>query len=459
MSQSSNDRLQFSINESVWLRDDAPAEEILSMALEPDITVEESWNDVTIKGYLRLTGEYKPADSKVLDEEGSTAPFRTIDEIMETNNGTAVLEHHFPIDITIPADRVPNLEDLFVIIESFDYELAEHRHIQLQADLAITGLAQPAANPAGRSEVPTPPAEAPIAAQPPETPVQPPAPEEAAPKPEKPEKSMKKAPAAKAVDKKTADPVKAADKKINVPVNTADKKATAPAQKEKASKGKKADAKSSETAAPSSQKKEAEKAQKSAVKAGGAENKKTSADKKEKSSKKSRDLSDYPLTDSPAEFDEMPTDKSGIEQEEPFAPFEYQAFRKPEKQEDTSREPQVAFSERSEAPAPVPVTPPAPAAPAAPAQTPPEANTEQPEEEPSEANSLYLTKVLAGEEAEQKTLVKIYIVQNGDSLESISERYKVPVTSLLRKNELPTATIEAGELLYIPKSAKGNPNG
>ncbi|MFT8318278.1 MAG: LysM peptidoglycan-binding domain-containing protein [Sporolactobacillus sp.] len=455
MSQSSNDRLQFSINESVWLRDDAPAEEILSMALEPDITVEESWNDVTIKGYLRLTGEYKPADSKVLDEEGSTAPFRTIDEIMETNNGTAVLEHHFPIDITIPADRVPNLEDLFVIIESFDYELAEHRHIQLQADLAITGLAQPAANPAGRSEVPTPPAAAPIAAQPPEAPVQPPAPEEAAPKPEKP---MKKAPAAKTADKKINAQVNKADKKMADPVNTADNKATAPAQKEKASKGKKADA---ETAAPSSQKKEAEKAQKSAAKAGGAENKKTSADKKEKGGKKSRDFSDYPLTDSPAEFDEMPTDKSGIEQEESFAPFEYQAFRKPEKQEEASRKPQVAFSERSEAPAPapVPVTPPAPAAPAAPAQTPPEANTEQPEEEPSEANSLYLTKVLAGEEAEQKTLVKIYIVQNGDSLESISERYKVPVTSLLRKNELPTATIEAGELLYIPKSAKGNPNG
>nr|WP_239549090.1 LysM peptidoglycan-binding domain-containing protein [Scopulibacillus daqui] len=42
------------------------------------------------------------------------------------------------------------------------------------------------------------------------------------------------------------------------------------------------------------------------------------------------------------------------------------------------------------------------------------------------------------------------IVQSGDSIESISERYKVPVTSILRKNNLESDFIDEGQVLYIP---------
>lgn len=439
MSQSSDDRLQFSINESVWLRDDAPAEEILSMALEPDITVEENWNDVTIKGFLRLTGEYRPSDAAAEPDEVKAPPFRTIDEIIETNEGTAVLEHHFPIDITIPSDRVPDLENLYVVIESFDYELAEHRHIQLQADIAITGLAN--SNIPERKEKPV---QQPKAKAPEQKPAAP------APKPatvKKPEAVPAPKPVAP-VEKKAApveNPAKPAVKKENPkpaqPVSKSEvKKENKPVKSEiKPAAGK--DNKKNAAAAP------------------GAANEHPAAQKgepaKEQPKNKSlknffkgkREDGDEEYGDEifSGEYEEMPTGRQTDDEEEGLTEYQYEAFRKPEASEDAETPPPlVAFSERTEAEH------------GATGSAPETVQTESPGQNKSDASSLYLTKVLAGDESDQKTRVKICIVQAGESLESISERYHVPVTSLLRKNALASANIEAGELLYIPKSTKGS---
>lgn len=439
MSQTSNDRLQFSINESVWLRNDAPAEEILSMALEPDITVEENWNDVTIKGYLRLTGEYKPAEvpDTVLDAEHNAAPFRTIDEIMDTGNGTDTLEHHFPIDITIPADRVPSLEDLFVVIDSFDYELSEHRHIQLQADIAITGLTN---NSAGdRTEKPKPKTKTPVE-QPAATPAKPEKAKEAAPA---------QKPAAKAPAKKEEKPLKP-EKPLKA---KKEDKSEKPVKAQKEEKPEKPVAK--KTAEPVPTAKTAEEAAK----------KETAKKTQKPASKGKRTLGEkQPIS---GEFEEMPTDRLNDEED---VDFHYEAFRKPDAESNEDGSPLVAFkgmiqdgsqnTGRSET-----ITPAAPQAAPSPEAAPQEATTPSPDEsaqeqvpdsgkKSSDMTSLYLTKVLAGDEKEQKTRVKICIVQAGESLESISERYHVPVTSLLRKNALTSGEIEAGELLYIPKSTK-----
>ncbi|MFC7393181.1 LysM peptidoglycan-binding domain-containing protein [Scopulibacillus cellulosilyticus] len=140
MSQSSSKSLQFSINETIWLKDGEAAEEILSMALEPDITIEENRSYVSIKGGLRLTGEYKPAEDKGLANQPDPTTFRTIDEITESDSGTSLIEHRFPVDITIPSERIHDLEDVFVMIETFDYSMPEKNCIQLEADISITGL-------------------------------------------------------------------------------------------------------------------------------------------------------------------------------------------------------------------------------------------------------------------------------------------------------------------------------
>lgn len=454
MSQSSSESLQFSINESVWLRNDAPAEEILSMALEPDITVEENWNDVTIKGFLRLTGEYKPANSPADAVEDKTAPFRTIDEIIETTSGTAVLEHHFPIDITIPADRVPNLEELFVVIESFDYELSEHRHIQLQADIAITGLTG-----SNRSEKKAQPPQKPAAVIPP------------APVPEKP--AAKKKPAAESNKIKKSEkipnkPEKAENPPENIPEKAEKAAKSAP---EKAGEAKKKEKGTAENAVEAKQKAKSKpenvsevkkKAKKEAPKASAPAEK--AGKKTKKAPKRFGDQeTDDALLQLPEEIDEvaddfdpMPTDREfDYDEDQEAEEFQYEAFRKPEPAGEENT-PQVAFG-RPGSGAPVGDG----SGRYAPETGRDRENGLQDEKQssrPEEANSLYLTKVLAGNDAEQQTQMKICIVQAGESLENISERYQVPVTSLLRRNALSSADIEAGQILYIPVIVKGNRN-
>lgn len=477
MSQTSDDRLQFSINESVWLKDDAPAEEILSMALEPDITVEENRNDVTIRGYLRLSGEYRPGAPSQTPDHFQPAPFRKIDEIIETNEGTAVLEHHFPIDITIPSDRVPDLENLYVTIESFDYELTGQRHIQLQADIAITGLDNTAflrkekTKPVKKTVLPAaPPKPAKAEKAAPAAPPKPAKAEKAAPAaPLKPVKAEKAAPAASPKPVKAEKAAPAAPPKPVKAEKTAPVEQSKSARVEKAAPVKKAEkmsvmqesAKPAPLAQSAAEAPKAAQKSKAAVKPAKTEKVQTSPAQEtpqpaaapegkagEKAAVKAikTKRSDAPEED-PAffqgEFPEMPTDRPFYEDDEEPVEFQYEAFRKPEPPETGETSPLIAFSERSEQASQASV---------------PESSEPSPqpavEETEKVAGSQYLTKVLSGEESEQRTAVKICIVQSGDSLESISERYHVPVTSLLRKNELVSANITAGEILYIPQTNK-----
>jgi len=66
-------------------------------------------------------------------------------------------------------------------------------------------------------------------------------------------------------------------------------------------------------------------------------------------------------------------------------------------------------------------------------------------------NALYLTKIFTRDDEEDFTKMKLCIAQNGDSLESICERYEVSAQSVIKVNQLNDDTsIYEGQLLYIP---------
>ncbi|WP_144593834.1 LysM peptidoglycan-binding domain-containing protein, partial [Priestia flexa] len=65
-------------------------------------------------------------------------------------------------------------------------------------------------------------------------------------------------------------------------------------------------------------------------------------------------------------------------------------------------------------------------------------------------NALYLTKLFSREEEKQATW-RLCIVQSGDSLDTIAERYDTNVQSLLRVNDLEDEQeLEEGSILNIP---------
>ncbi|MRX56891.1 hypothetical protein HMPREF3291_23000 [Bacillus sp. HMSC76G11] len=141
MSQDQQSSLRFSVEESVWFQKGQEVGELLSISLDPDITIQEFDQYISIRGALQLTGEYK-IDEDYNEEEFEYANLRFISSVeTREEDGISQLVHRFPVDITIPRNRIGNLEEVYVTIESFDYDLSESRNLKLVADLEISGIA------------------------------------------------------------------------------------------------------------------------------------------------------------------------------------------------------------------------------------------------------------------------------------------------------------------------------
>ncbi|MBM7660645.1 stage VI sporulation protein D [Bacillus mesophilus] len=131
--------IRFSVEESIWFQRGQEVAELLSMSLDPEIIIQEHDQYISVRGGLILTGEYHADDS---ERESAVQPAgaRTVQEVDRNAEGLSLLRHKFPIDITIPKNRIQNLNDVYVTIESFDYELPQRGNLQLEAELSITGI-------------------------------------------------------------------------------------------------------------------------------------------------------------------------------------------------------------------------------------------------------------------------------------------------------------------------------
>ena len=68
LSHGNQSYLRFSLEESVWFQRGQEVEELISISLDPNISIKESDQYITIKGSLELYGEYN-RDEYDFDEE------------------------------------------------------------------------------------------------------------------------------------------------------------------------------------------------------------------------------------------------------------------------------------------------------------------------------------------------------------------------------------------------------
>ncbi|PEA56693.1 stage VI sporulation protein D [Bacillus pseudomycoides] len=67
-------------------------------------------------------------------------------------------------------------------------------------------------------------------------------------------------------------------------------------------------------------------------------------------------------------------------------------------------------------------------------------------------NALYLTKLFSKQPQDEFTKLRLYFVQEGDTIESVAERYDTSVQHLHRINQSDDLYLTAGQILYIPVS-------
>lgn len=143
LSLSNESSLRFSLEESIWFQKGQEVAELISISLDPNITIQEHGPYATIRGSLELMGEYHRYDDNEDEKEELFSVPKFVQSTQERADGTIEFLHRFPVDITIPMHRVQSVYDIDVLVETFDYLLPERGCMKLSADLIITGLTVP----------------------------------------------------------------------------------------------------------------------------------------------------------------------------------------------------------------------------------------------------------------------------------------------------------------------------
>ncbi|MGG2987764.1 stage VI sporulation protein D [Geobacillus stearothermophilus] len=341
--------LRFSLEESVWFKRGQEVAEFLSISLDPVISVDEYDQYITIRGALELSGEFHQAgegQAEADDDVFELAGYRFIQHISVREDGISELSHRFPIDITIPKNRIRSLEDVYVTVESFDYDLDENGRLLITADISISGISEaPLDDDLPDNEEDDEPLFAPF------------------------ESIARKEAAGKEAFASADDLTDEADEQ---PVFAADETTV------------------------------------SVMEPAAMRHEETEAEEEE-------------------------------EAKEPFLPLETETKEvSAQTEEDIASllpptEAKVSIGAAKKA-------------------------VEEEETKTKSENALYLTKLFAKSEEKEFTKLKICIVQQGDSLDKIAERYDVTVSQLLRANDLEGPDdVHEGQLLYIPAMAGSRP--
>ncbi|MCQ6273504.1 LysM peptidoglycan-binding domain-containing protein [Bacillus sp. V3B] len=140
MSYGNQSHLRFTLEESVWFQKGQEVDELLSIALDPNISIQESDQYVTIKGSLELSGEYNREEMNLEEEVDYFTNPKIIQAVEVREEGIHLFSHHFPVEVTIPKNRIQELQEIDVFVETFDYAFPERSCLMLSADLMITGL-------------------------------------------------------------------------------------------------------------------------------------------------------------------------------------------------------------------------------------------------------------------------------------------------------------------------------
>lgn len=140
MSHEHQSFLRFSLEESVWFQRGQEVAELVSISLDPNITIVENDQYVAIRGSLELTGEYVRIKEDGLETEEDISAPKFIQSVEEREEGICEFTHRFPVDITIPNNRIQSINDIGVTVDSFDYAVPERSCLRLAAELTISGL-------------------------------------------------------------------------------------------------------------------------------------------------------------------------------------------------------------------------------------------------------------------------------------------------------------------------------
>ncbi|MCP3030480.1 stage VI sporulation protein D [Halobacillus sp. A1] len=137
-----NQEFTFYLDESLWFKEGQGVNELLGISLDPDVSITDLGEEVRLHGFVVLSGEYIPNPDIEPYRNQDAIPVGRVLEVADAEDGVAEFSHSFPVEITVAKDRVDDLDEVVINIESFDYELPEPANLSLHAQISMMGIKQ-----------------------------------------------------------------------------------------------------------------------------------------------------------------------------------------------------------------------------------------------------------------------------------------------------------------------------
>ena len=131
--------ITFDLNESLSFEKGQEIAEMVSISLDPDIVIQSYEEYIQVRGVILLSGEYRRKESEE-HEESQSKSNRYIEKLMHIKDDLASFYHRFPVEISVTKERVDNMDDVVVTVDSFDYEIPSTDTLNIFASLHIYGI-------------------------------------------------------------------------------------------------------------------------------------------------------------------------------------------------------------------------------------------------------------------------------------------------------------------------------
>lgn len=142
---SADTEFQFELNETLYFDDGYQVQELISISLDPEVSIHSYDTYVSIRGEIELRGEYiheqsdERKEDTILELEDFQAK-RFVEKVVATENDQMEFTHHFPVDISVPSYRIERADDVRIDIINFDYEIPTNDQLQITAIATVHGI-------------------------------------------------------------------------------------------------------------------------------------------------------------------------------------------------------------------------------------------------------------------------------------------------------------------------------
>ncbi|SFD58404.1 stage VI sporulation protein D [Lentibacillus persicus] len=138
---------RFELDESLYFEKGQEVDEMTGISLDPDISIQPFGDYIEIRGVIELSGTYRQ-DTSLRNEDEEELGFedyhskRFVEEVISLDDQLSEFSHRFPVEISVPAHRIDDMEDITVAVESFDYEIPDQNQLKLTSIVEIHGISE-----------------------------------------------------------------------------------------------------------------------------------------------------------------------------------------------------------------------------------------------------------------------------------------------------------------------------